>query len=82
MTPMRRALVQIEQCVSCIQEMVSIKEPLNPKKFDRLFGDLRSIRRSMHKMENTGHRASAKFWAMERRAVVLIVKMSKHLSAS
>lgn len=76
----RRALQLLDEAIASLEVMVESKEPREPLKLDRLFGDLRSIRRSMRRLAKAG--ASAKFWRMQRRAVVLMVKIAKHLSTS
>ncbi len=78
--PSRRALQLLNGAVASLEEMASSKEPLDPRKLGRLFGDLHSLQQSMQKMERAGAKSRDKFWKMQRRAVVVIVKIAKHLS--
>lgn len=82
MSPSRRALQLFDGAIASLEELASRKEPLNPRKLGRLFGDLHSLQRSMQKMEKAGARSRNKFWKTQRRAVVVIVKVAKHLSTS
>ena len=76
----RRALQLLDESIASLEVMAESKEPREPLKLDRLFGDLRSIRRSMRRLAEAG--ASANFWRMQRRSVVLMIKIAKHLSTS
>jgi hypothetical protein len=82
MSPSRRALQLLDGAIASLEEMASSKEPLDPRKLGRLFGDLHSLQRSIQKMERAGARSRNKFWKTQRRAVVVIVKIAKHLSPS
>jgi predicted aminopeptidase len=82
MPPARRALALLGQAIDRLHVIASTKEPQDPQKLDRLFGDLRSIHRSMQKMQLSDANARRRFWRLQRRAVVLIVKAAERLSAS
>lgn len=82
MSPSRRALQLLDGAIASLEEMAASKEPLDPRKLGRLFGDLRSLQQSMQKMESAGAKCRDKFWQMQRRTVVVIVKIAKHLSTS
>jgi hypothetical protein len=78
----RRALQLLDGAIASLEEMASSKEPLDPRKLGRLFGDLHSLQQSMRKLEITGVKSRDKFWKLQRRAVVVIIKIAKHLSTS
>ena len=82
MTPSRRALLLLDESISTLEKMASSREPLEPRKLDRLFGDIHSIQRSMRKLEKAGARSRQRFWKLQRKAAELIVKIAKHLSTS
>jgi hypothetical protein len=78
----RRAVLLLEESIALLEVMASSNEPLEPRKLGRLFSDLRSLQRSMVKLEKTGAKSRHRFWRMQRRAVILIVSIAKHLSTS
>lgn len=78
----RRVLLLLEESVASLEAMASSSEPLEPQKLGRLFSDLRSLHRSMIRLEKTGAKSRQRFWRMQRRAVILIVRIAKHLSTS
>ncbi len=82
MPPSRRVLQLLEESIVCLQTLASGREPLEPQKLGRLFGDLFSIQRSMRKLKGTDKNSNRQFWQLERRAAALIIKIAKHLSTS
>lgn len=78
----RRALLLLDESISSLEEWALSKEPQEPRKLGRLFSDLRSLQRSMTKLEKSGAKSRDRFWKMQRRTGVLIVQIAKHLSTS
>jgi hypothetical protein len=78
----RRAVLLLEECIASLEGMDSGNEPLESRKLGRWFSDLRSLQRSIVKLERTGAKSRHQFWKMQRRAAILIVRIAKHLSTS
>ena len=78
----RRALQLLDESISSLEEMISSREPRDPQKLGRLFSDLRSLQRSLVRLEKSNAKSRQRFWMLQRRASSLIVRIAKHLSTS
>ena len=78
----RRALHLLDESISSLEEMISGREPREPRKLGRLFSDLRSLQLSLVRLEKSDAKSRRRFWMIQRRASSLIVKIAKRLSTS
>lgn len=63
-------------------EGLAVTSALTSRKLESMLGKLRSMRRSMQRMDKTDPKSKDKFWMLSRRSVALAVKMAKILTSS
>lgn len=63
-------------------EGLAVTSTLTSRKLESMLGKLRSMRRSMQRLDKTDRKSREKFWMLSRRSVALAVKMAKMLPGS
>lgn len=63
-------------------EELAVTSALTSGKLESMLGKLRSMRRSMQRLDKTDRKSRQKFWMLSRRSVALAVKMAKIRSSS
>jgi hypothetical protein len=83
MPRMHRAEQHLDEIIISLEMLVGSKEPLRKQRLlDGMFGKLRTIRRSMGRLDKRDPQNRIKFWNLSRRAVRVGDKITKMLSST
>lgn len=79
-----RAVRLLEEVVCSLEELIESNDPplFTQRSVERMLRELKSVVRSMRRVERSTPRARTRFWSKERKAVALAMKITKLLSTS
>lgn len=72
----------LEEAIKCLEELAVKSALATSGGLESMLGKLRSMRRSMQRLDKTNPAARRKFWMLSRRSVVLALEITRKLSTS
>lgn len=79
-----RAIRLLEEVITSIEELIALSNPplFSQRSVERMLRELKTVVRSMRRVERSTPHARTRFWSKEHKALALAMKITKLLSTS